>query len=920
MAPRNFWLKILNVYPEEAGIVKRLYIFQFFQGAGIAFFFTGAFARFLEKYPITELPWVMVYSAVLLWITGLLYTRLEHIMKFTHFNILAIAFMAGSILLLWAVGFYIDADWYYYLVMAWFNVLYLINNMEFWGIAALLFDLRQSKRLFGVISAGDIPAKFIGYTLALVFVPYTGTQNLLLIGAICVLTSLILFKGITQTGKLDTHHHHAHKGKHAKPAPQKIRKIVANIATNTYIRRIAFISLITSICVILVNYGFYGEVKKAYSDDVALARFVAFFYAGLRVVAFITKMVFTGRLTASIGIKPALFITPVGMLLLIVLIVAISWISPHEKLIFYLFGVACMLVDVLRTSFNSPVLLTIMQPLSIHERLRAHNIVKGIMDPFASFLAGAFLLILFYMHSRVDLLFLSYVLIILGILWVIGVFLVNRQYLGILSKTIGKRYFSSEDFTLENEGIIEQIRSKIKTGTDAEVINILRLLNNKEDRVVEELLAGLLHHPSDQVKIEVLRMIKNRDTDHIKNKLTELLKTNVTDEVRSEAIKTVCKIGKADWELAAYLADFNESVRTAAITGILRNSDERIKRMAEAAMTKLLSSGNKQDKLTLLGILDEVKNEYDTPVIAQLMKDTDPSVKKIAIQAVGKAANQETLALLFDYLETNEKQVLGSLYNAGNKVLPLLKEKILQNTLPEDLEKKLIALCGKIGGDEGKQLLTDLLKEKPQYVSVIIKALYRSRYKADGDMQKQLEAIARSYIISGVELLYMQQAIENSDQRYRVLGSSLHYEIHEIREILLCLFGCMYDREKINQAKYGLDTSHRETIANAMEIIELTVKKDIGRQFNAMFETTSIEQRCVSLSSLFTTSEFNRVQPVLERILSERPVNYYNWTKACTMYISKKYAHPLSGELYKKYINSENRLLSETAVFATVTS
>ena len=86
MIPGNFWLKVLNVYPNEWHIVKRLYLFQFFQGAGIAFFFTSAFAQFLEKFPITELPWVMIYSAVLLWAAGLLYTKLEHILSFENFN------------------------------------------------------------------------------------------------------------------------------------------------------------------------------------------------------------------------------------------------------------------------------------------------------------------------------------------------------------------------------------------------------------------------------------------------------------------------------------------------------------------------------------------------------------------------------------------------------------------------------------------------------------------------------------------------------------------------------------------------------------------------------------------------------------------------------------------------------------------
>jgi len=56
--------------------------------------------------------------------------------------------------------------------------------------------VRQSKRLFAVISAGDIPAKFLGYTLALIIVPYTGTKNLILIGACCTLASLPFFIAI----------------------------------------------------------------------------------------------------------------------------------------------------------------------------------------------------------------------------------------------------------------------------------------------------------------------------------------------------------------------------------------------------------------------------------------------------------------------------------------------------------------------------------------------------------------------------------------------------------------------------------------------------------------------------------------------------------------------------------------------------
>src|SRR5689334_2304402 len=261
MNSRRFWLKILNVYAEEWWIVKRLYILQFLQGAGIAFFFTSAFAQFLDRFDITQLPWVMIWSAFLLWITGFLYAKLEHVLSFRQFNIGTLFFTTITMLTCWIINHNTAGDWFIYIMMAWFYVLYMLDNLGFWGIAALLFDVRQSKRLFAVISAGDIPAKFVGYTLALLIVPYTGTQNLMLIGAGFTLASLPVMMAIIKSGKHEAHQsknsHHHHEQRHKS---KKIGKLVSNLVTNTYVRRIAVISLITSCCVILFNYGLYGEV------------------------------------------------------------------------------------------------------------------------------------------------------------------------------------------------------------------------------------------------------------------------------------------------------------------------------------------------------------------------------------------------------------------------------------------------------------------------------------------------------------------------------------------------------------------------------------------------------------------------------------------------------------------------------------
>lgn len=915
MSNVRFWQRLFNVYPDEWWIVKRLYLLLFFQGAGTAFFFTSAFSRFLQKFPITELSWVLIYSSILLWITGFVYTRLEHALPFKLFNVVIILFMSGSIFLLRIAGYYSLGNWYEYLVLAWFNVLYLLNNLEFWGLAATHFDLRQSKRLFAVISAGDIPAKFLGYSLALIIVPYTGTQNLLYIGAGCMMVSLLFFNGMVKSGKIfGQHQNKKHPLKHT---PKQIRRLVSDFTTNIFIRRIAFISLIASACIILINYGFYSEVRKAYEGDIALARFIAFFFAILRIVAMVTKMIFASRLTESIGIKLALYITPVGMLGLILIIVGANYFEPGERIVIYMFGTVFILVDVLRTSFNSPVLLTLMQPLATYERLRAHNIVKGIMDPFASLFCGLFLLISINIEERVNLMTICYLLLLLVVIWLIGIILVNRQYVKTLVKTISTRYFTKEEFDLNDGNILDQIRVKMKTATDMELISILRMLTSKMDPQSEDLITRLLNHSSEQVQLESVRLVRTHYIIQGKESLEGLLKEKVSDELRYEIIKTICTISDDEKEVGFYLENPWDEIRMAAITGMLYNKSELIRKVGQKAVGNLLTLTAEKDKISAISLLKEVRNEFDHPGHAQLVGDAVAGTRWLAMQAAGKACCPETLKAIWNNIHENEKLVLDSLYEVGPGAVPLIEEQLKCETNSVSIKEKLIWLCGKIGGQESITVLLGLLETKPPFISPVIKALHRCKFTAPENLKPLLENIARRYISNGVELLYMQQALSGKDSHFILLNNSLHYEMEEIRELLLCLFGCVYDRKNVNQVKFALMLKEQDSIANAMEIIELTVKKDIGKHFSRMFETINIEQRCIGLHSLFKERGFNNIEQVMTRIISEQPIPYQDWTKACTLYISKKGSHPMDISLFKKFMNSESRLLRETAMYAS---
>lgn len=919
------WLKLFNVHTHEWEIVKKLFWLQFFQGAGISFFFTSEFTRFIIKYPVHQLPWVMILSAVLLWIAGFLYTRFEHRTPFQRFNLSILAIMAGSMLLIWIGSHYFEQDWFFYLSLAWFYVLYLLDSLVFWGIAAQLFDIRQSKRLFGIISAGDIPAKFIGYTLAGVVVSFTGINNLLLIGLGCIICSFPIFLSIARSEeKTFSHHGHGHAHHHGHHSTKHVhhsgRHVVGNLVQNflntSIILKIAVVSLLAAACMVLVNYGFYAKVKEAYHDDLQLATFIALFKAGLSIAALVTKTVFTGRLATNLGVRYSLYVTPVAMLILIGIVLLVGNTTAEGNTIFYLFGAISIAVDVLRTSINTPVLLTAMQPLPTHERLRAHNIVKGIMDPFSNLLCGIILLVMFAIQKEVNLISLCYVLLVLGAGWIIGIILVNKDYVHMLIKTISSRYFSQEEFTLNDPETIQKIREKIHSGSYPEVLSILQMVSSKQSPLSTELLADFLRHPAQEVKLEAIKLIGGRQLSLLKEDLQAMLQDSTPEPVKLEAIKTLCRLAESTTVLHTYISSQDPGIRKAAIIGMLSNHRAATKLSAEVELQHLLCSANLEELFTGIAILQEVQEDYDHPDHARLLTHDHPDIRKKAIQAVGAGASDQTLEALITQLGKSDKLVYIALQRAGKKAIPHIARALSLDVSGSAKQQRLISLCGKIGGPQAQELLLQTLKTSPEESGEAIKALYRSKYSATKGERQFFEEIARAYLKYAVELLQMQQALWGRDQPSSIVFNAIELELLEIREVLLGLFSILYNREQIRKVRSGLQANQKESIANAMEIIELTVRKDIGRYFNIIYEKIPLDRKCDELKALHTDLHYQQTNQVLQRILSEQPILYQDWTKACSMYISKKYGLPLESSLFDKYLEADTIILQETARYA----
>ena len=74
-----------------------------------------------------------------------------------------VLFVNLSITASMTLGIYLAANllpyrWPFLLLMAWSIAMYALSSLAFWGAASRLFDVRQGKRLFSLVSAGDVVA------------------------------------------------------------------------------------------------------------------------------------------------------------------------------------------------------------------------------------------------------------------------------------------------------------------------------------------------------------------------------------------------------------------------------------------------------------------------------------------------------------------------------------------------------------------------------------------------------------------------------------------------------------------------------------------------------------------------------------------------------------------------------------------
>jgi ATP/ADP translocase len=879
-------LRLLNIRQEESWLVTQLFCLQFLQGAGVALFFTVSNALFLERFEVYELPKVYLTAAVLLWVAGFIYSKLEHILSVSKLMATVIILMTVSVGLFRFAISESPSGLFLYLMVAWYYILYLLSNLEFWGLSALLFDIRQSKRLFGIISAGDIPAKILGYFSAYMIVPYIGSANMLYLAMVSIGLSLIFWYRLSKAGKLDLHvDHHGHQHEENE-LDSSVMKLIRSFFGSSLIMSVAVLSFIVITVSTIINFTFYAEVKHRIHDNQHLAAFIGLFFACGNVVALLIKLLMTGKLTDAIGIRGSLLVTPLVFLIPIFAVTMSPSLSEESEVILYVLGILGIVSQALKAAIQDPVFIAVMQPLKRSLRLRGHTIVKGVMDPFALAFGSILIAIVMRVSGGVHIQVLSYLLIVLIVCWIVWVFIVDRAYVSSLIDGLNNRYVNGKEIDLTKEATLKLLAEKIPTAKVGEAIYLMELAAKLPDQKKDALIRSGLTHADDEVKLEAIKLIETKKIYSALPGLQQMLAAGPSRRIMAQAIQTICIIQHEEdvEDFSNYLDSSDLSVVKASVIGLLKNGSINAVVSAGQRLQLLRDSSVPEERAIAAEVIGELKVKSFYKVLLNLLSDESPHVVSAAIEASGKLQSVKLTEAFISKLhdKSYERKVMQALLDSGHAALPTIAILIKNNELSKDLRLKLIHLSAQIGGAEAQQILESCVELFPGLRIDIYHALHLSHYRVKDENRGRYDALINADIAFAIHLVEQIYWLQMNHQN-QIIENALLLELNQARARLLWLFSFIYEEGNVIRAKNGFQLNKKESVANAQEIIDLSLPKEIASKFNMIFEQASIAERLNLLKAHITKPTENFTDLAAE-ILESKEYHYNVWTRAVVLH------------------------------------
>ncbi len=903
-------LRWFNLRDGEGYRTLSMFAFYTTTSAGQVWLEACAIDLFLSEYGASKLPLIYIASSGLRVGLGVLYTWLQRILPL-RWVIVAIAVLLTVPLpfFWWGLehtaaaqisGFHVLSSTIL-IMQFWVEASHALNDLNASITANQLFNIREVKRTYPLISSGVLLADVIsGFSLPLLLAVLPQNRGLplviLLSFGMMLIGAMILF-WISQTNQQSFPDSRRRRDEKQPAQSQRLQGKMRRYA----VLLLVFFA-IAQISVLLVEFQFLSQLGGAENAELAangqVAGFIGIFNGALGICELAMQWIFSSRLIDRMGVFAAVMLLPT-------VIIGLSGISM-TGLVPVFAGVVGLrfLYELLHYTLFAGVGPFLFYSVPENLRDRVQSTIRGIAEPMSTALTGIALLGLVELQMKnlgnagQNLMFI--ILIALSGIWLLTIFLLRSEYIGLLVVNAGRGQLSGSEVDLRElkKAVVETLE---KPGTEASKRSCIELLNQIDAKNIGDILAPMLSKlPATLQHKSLEEMLNYPNPEHLPA-IELLLSQKPIPEVTAVALRYrwLTETSPNVEQLRPYLRPAEHPVvRGTAASLVLRRGNPTQKAEATNTLRLMLTHKQKQERVMGCRALGEAVYLQALRVyIPKLLQDESLLVQCAVLEAIGATRLEEYYPWLLkglNFKSTREasKRALVKLDNDALPMLVKLAEDIRQPNLVRaeawcaigqigtpDAIKILIAHLQTSWG-EGRRSLLRILTKIPQEKGIEAVLDQIGRRGIEALIDQELMFIGQIYAAQAdlmPERVYGREA--------DMLRQALEHLPQDAIDRLFLFMKFLYPITSIQAAAFNLQSDSRSNVAQGLEILDNTLDISNKRAFLGLLDRTLLVDKLQSLAELAPYTPMrphDRVKHLLElrHFLSD-------WALACCFHLAK---------------------------------
>jgi HEAT repeat protein len=791
---------------------------------------TGIEALFFARFGVEYLPYMFVGLGITSMIMSFGMTALiSRVPK--QILYVSIPLLVSFVLVLARFALLSKLNWLYPALWLGKEVLNILIGLVIWGIAGVVCDTRQAKRLFPLFNASRILGQVIGGFVTGLLVASIGTENLLIVWAGTLILAFVLSRTLLARQQIGSAT--GNKSRRKQPTLiQEMQRGYQYVRGSSLMTWISVSTIFFSILYFSIALPFSRAATEQYINEDALASFLGLFNGVSTAAAFLASLFLANRLYARVGIMASILVLPaiylVGFGSLIVAPVFLIIVAFRFVQMLWLSGIAD---SAWQAMFN------VVPP---EKRDQVRTFISGVPEQAGTFIAGGILIIGEQSLTPQQLYFVG---LFAAVACTYTIHRARRGYNTALIDALraGRPHlFYSEEQPFggfHRDAIAVQTALTSLRDSDpiirrvsAEILGHLSLPESTSA------LVGGLSDSDSLVRAACLRALsQSKATPALLDIAASL--SDPEPDVRFEAVSALSTLAGYGFGLTTY------------ISPLLDDEDARVSSRVAVSLLRLNPNhGSAKKHLRYTAVFG------------------DPSAREHALTALGEWGDTEAFEFLANELQDRNlpssirRVILTSLAHIdSHKALHHLVESL--NIESASVLETVAELLGEIGAPALNPVLEALPEsEKAQGALLALERLPVPPSEPILSFARAAVSRAGEYdaLMCGVQASVKNARAEpGRSDAMQLLSESLHDKSHEYGIRALRAIGLLGDRDAMSTAVENLQSRDSSQRANVIEALEsISVKyRDILHPLMKLWENESTEHATINWERLLADDD-----------------------------------------------------------------